>query len=120
MNFKLILIVCCIDILFIGIENKVINDEMFLGETHESGIIDLGNGGDDIWYWLFDPRDKNNDAPLLLWLNGGPGCSDSDGIFYEMGPFNITEGPEFNLVRNDHSWNNHLYLLFVDQPVSIF
>ncbi|XP_028112919.1 serine carboxypeptidase-like 45 isoform X1 [Camellia sinensis] len=41
--------------------------------------------------------------PLVIWLNGGPGCSSLGvGAFSENGPFRPSEKA---LVRNEYSWN---------------
>lgn len=44
------------------------------------------------------------DAPLLLWLNGGPGSSSLEGLFFENGPFRIGKDG-FTVTRNPYSWN---------------
>jgi cathepsin A (carboxypeptidase C) len=62
----------------------------FIGETWYSGLIDIEDSSgdnDDIFYWLFEPRNKTVDAPLILWLSGGPGCSSEFALFMENGPF---------------------------------
>lgn len=35
------------------------------------------------------PQSGKADAPILLWLNGGPGASSLFGMFTEIGPFDI-------------------------------
>ena len=61
-----------------------------------------------------DGRDR-----LVVWLNGGPGCSSMVGMMWENGPFTIAEGGErkFSLVRNAFAWNEAAHVLFVEQPL---
>ena len=43
-------------------------------------------------------------APVVLWMNGGPGCSSMDGMLTEHGPFTVAdEGKAINM--NPYSWN---------------
>ncbi|CAM9145038.1 unnamed protein product, partial [Ectocarpus fasciculatus] len=68
-----------------------------------------------LFYWLFEPPgEKAKTAPLLIWLNGGPGCSSMDGLFLELGPFKIRDG---KLEVNPYSWHKVSNLLIIDQPV---
>ena len=76
-----------------------------------AGYLNVQFGG--LFYWFFEAADPN--APLLLWLNGGPGCSSMDGLFLELGPFRIINGN--SVVINPHSWHNAANLLFIDQPI---
>ncbi len=47
--------------------------------------------------------DPVND-PVLLWFNGGPGCSSLLGFFQEMGPYIIDDG-ETHIKENPYPWN---------------
>lgn len=75
------------------------------------------SGTDDIFYWMFPAQNDPDNAPLLIWLNGGPGCSSEIGLFFELGPFNITL--DNKVVLNPESWNKNANLLFVDQPIGV-
>lgn len=62
----------------------------------------------------------DNDKPLILWLQGGPGCSDGTGNYQEIGPFNIINNNNV-LTPNlqQITWNDKYNLVFVDNPVGV-
>ncbi len=84
--------------------------------VHYAGLIPLdANKNHNIFYWLIEsPIDAAN-KPLVIWLNGGPGCSSMDGLWLELGPFRLDERQSVRI--NPHSWHNAANMLFVDQPV---
>lgn len=57
---------------------------------------------------------ERNTVPLILWLQGGPGCASLFGNFYELGPYILKDG---RLQPNKWSWNSKHGLLFIDQPL---
>lgn len=55
------------------------------------------------------------DAPLVIWLQGGPGCTSQFGFFRENGPLQLQ--PDGGLGHNPHSWTKTANMLWLDQPV---
>jgi len=69
-----------------------------------------------LFYWFFEAQNNNTGAPVILWLQGGPGTSSIEvGLFNEIGPFSVND--ELQLVDNPYSWNKNYHILFIDQPV---
>ncbi|KAM3302957.1 serine carboxypeptidase-like [Capsicum chacoense] len=66
-----------------------------------------------MFYFFFESRSNNND-PVVIWLTGGPGCSSELALFYENGPFKISD--DMSLVWNDFGWDKVSNLIYVDQP----
>ncbi|KAA8910482.1 hypothetical protein TRICI_004119 [Trichomonascus ciferrii] len=81
-----------------------------------SGYLDVNNKQDHLFYWFFESRGDPSTDPTVLWLNGGPGCSSLEGLFFENGPASI----DANLKpkHNPYSWNSNANVIFVDQPIN--
>lgn len=101
--------------------------------NHYAGHIAASRNDDKkLFYWLFAPDTTSqpsgatidpNDIPLLIWLNGGPGCSSMDGLWLENGPFrlvspDISGKSDWTIDINPYSWHMApAYVLYIDQPV---
>ena len=46
-----------------------------------SGYIDLGNTGKSIYYFFAESQTNPQKDPLIVWYNGGPGCSSMFGLY---------------------------------------
>ncbi|GMP57178.1 hypothetical protein CsSME_00021368 [Camellia sinensis var. sinensis] len=88
--------------------------------SHFSGYITVNQDhGRALFYWFFEAQSHPSIKPLLLWFNGGPGCSSiGHGAAVELGPLRVNasgSGLEFNR----HSWNKEANMLFVESPVGV-
>ncbi|PNY25243.1 Carboxypeptidase [Tolypocladium capitatum] len=82
-----------------------------------SGYLDDTQSDKHLFYWFFESRNDPANDPVVLWLNGGPGCSSMTGLFLELGPAKINEN--LQVVHNPFSWNNNASVIFLDQPVNV-
>jgi carboxypeptidase D len=55
---------------------------------------------------------------VVIWLNGGPGCSSLSGLLTENGPFTWMSGT-LAPVQNPYSWSNLTNMIWVEQPVGV-
>ncbi|KAJ3561893.1 hypothetical protein NP233_g9919 [Leucocoprinus birnbaumii] len=80
-----------------------------------TGYIDIQ--ARHLFFYFFESRNDPDTDDVIFWTNGGPGCSSSLGLFFELGPCRITdaEGPKFH----PESWNTNANIFFVDQPVGV-
>ena len=81
---------------------------------HWAGHIPVRGTG-HLFYWLFEAWEAPTTAPLVVWFNGGPGCTSMDGLFLENGPFRLTD--KLDVTVHPHAWPKVANVLYVDQPV---
>ncbi|KAJ1865095.1 hypothetical protein H4R99_001461 [Coemansia sp. RSA 1722] len=82
-----------------------------------SGYIDV-SPDKHLFYWFFESRNPSPTTPLVVWLNGGPGCSSFSGLLGGVGPCRINDSGRGTL-PNVHSWNSNAHVLFLDQPTNV-
>ncbi|KAJ5769590.1 hypothetical protein N7520_004149 [Penicillium odoratum] len=82
-----------------------------------SGYLDDNDNDKHLFYWFFESRNDPVNDPVVLWLNGGPGCSSLTGLFMELGPSSINAS--IKTVYNEFSWNSNASVIFLDQPVNV-
>jgi len=87
------------------------------GVNQASGYADL-TSTQSLWFWFFEARKNPQNAPLAIWLNGGPGSSSMIGLLQENGPCRIRNDSS-GVDLNPHSWNNVANMLYIDQPVGV-
>lgn len=98
-----------------GVFEATDNSKDVLGnETvfNEADYIRVSGG--EIFFWVFESRNKPATDPLIMWLSGGPGCSSIMALYSENGPYAIKDGEP---VLNPYSWNSNATAIWVDQPL---
>lgn len=71
--------------------------------------------GSNMFFWYFPARSSPETAPVLLWLQGGPGASSLIGLFAENGPFTVKA--KKGLKERRFSWTENHHVIYIDNPV---
>jgi len=88
-----------------------------LPSKHFGGYIEVSSGRFLYYYLVLSEGDASTD-PVVLWLNGGPGCSSFDGFVYEHGPFKF-EAESRSLGINPYSWSKVASIIYLDSPAGV-
>ena len=83
--------------------------------TSYAGLITTNASANaEAFFWYWPALSGNASAPVLLWLQGGPGSSSLFGAFVEIGPYRVTAAglP----TPNAFSWCNEYNVVFLDNP----
>nr|XP_043630748.1 serine carboxypeptidase 1-like [Erigeron canadensis] len=90
------------------------------GFDQYSGYVTVDpNHGRALFYYLTESPANSSTNPLVLWLNGGPGCSSfGNGAMMELGPFRVN-ADSVTLSHNKYAWNNVANVLFLESPAGV-
>ncbi|CAK8684916.1 unnamed protein product [Clavelina lepadiformis] len=69
-------------------------------------------------YWFVESQSDPANDPVVLWLNGGPGCSSLDGLLSENGPLHVNDDGA-TLYNNPYSWNKIANVLYLESPAGV-
>ncbi|XP_047704987.1 probable serine carboxypeptidase CPVL isoform X2 [Prionailurus viverrinus] len=69
----------------------------------------------NIFFWFFPAQVQPMAAPVVLWLQGGPGGSSMFGLFVEHGPYIVTSN--MTVRPREFSWITTFSMLYIDNPV---
>ncbi|EGD79146.1 hypothetical protein PTSG_12946 [Salpingoeca rosetta] len=95
-----------------------------LPSKHYSGYLPVGNGKGFLHYWFIESEKNPSTAPVVVWLNGGPGSSSLVGLLTENGQFqtndnSLDEHGNITLLYNPYSWSTIANMLYVEQPKGV-
>ncbi|KAF2677492.1 serine carboxypeptidase-like protein [Lentithecium fluviatile CBS 122367] len=91
-----------------------------VGESY-AGLLPISDSPDEtrkLFFWFFPSTLSQTPEEVVIWLNGGPGCSSLSGFLTENGPFTWMSGT-MAPVQNPYSWNNLTNMIWVEQPVGV-
>ncbi|KAK3133554.1 hypothetical protein QOZ80_6AG0537990 [Eleusine coracana subsp. coracana] len=88
--------------------------------TQYAGYVTVDEDhGRALFYYFAESPYGAASKPLVLWLNGGPGCSSlGAGAMEELGPFRVNPDGK-TLSRNRHAWNNVANVIFLESPAGV-
>ncbi|KAK9054344.1 hypothetical protein SSX86_025422 [Deinandra increscens subsp. villosa] len=87
---------------------------------HYAGYVTVdAAAGRTLFYYFAESPHNPSSKPLVLWLNGGPGCSSFGyGAMEELGPFRVNRDGK-TLYQNDYAWNKVANVLFLESPAGV-
>ncbi|RLN95138.1 hypothetical protein BBJ28_00024867 [Nothophytophthora sp. Chile5] len=86
--------------------------------AHFAGQLHLPTSTHEkMFYWYAESKRSPASDPVVLWLNGGPGCASTNGFFTENGPFVARRDGSVGL--NPYGWNARANVVWVDSPSGV-
>ena len=121
MNMKAIIFIALIALAIADVEKDLVTKEMphcNVENKMYSGYLDLGEGREHHYIYVEATKDPEN-APLMFWFNGGPGCSSMIGFITENGPCNFMDDGDLYPSDNPYAWTDTMNMVFLESPSGV-
>jgi carboxypeptidase D len=99
------------------VDGKGLPDVPFdIGESY-AGSLPISNktNSSELFFWFFPSENAAATDEILIWLNGGPGCSSLMGLLQENGNF-LWQTGERRPVKNSWAWTKLTNVVWIEQP----
>uniref|UniRef100_A0A2C9M6B3 Carboxypeptidase n=1 Tax=Biomphalaria glabrata TaxID=6526 RepID=A0A2C9M6B3_BIOGL len=77
-----------------------------------------GSGTKKLHYWFVESSGNPKVDPVVLWMNGGPGCSSLHGFLTEHGPFRVNSDGS-TLQPFPFAWNQLASMIYLEAPAGV-
>lgn len=95
---------------------KIPDVDFDIGESY-AGLLPISSAknASELYFWFFPSDNAAGSDEIIIWLNGGPGCSSLEGLLQENGPF-LWQYGTYKPVKNPYSWTNLTSVVYIEQP----
>ena len=71
-------------------------------------------GTSNLFFWIYPAEDA--DAPVTIWLNGGPGASSAFANFLFNSPLRIAEASDgtYTVYTSTETWTKKTTMIYID------
>ncbi|KAF7561185.1 hypothetical protein G7046_g2941 [Stylonectria norvegica] len=87
-----------------------------IGEAYAGTLPNSDDLDDEYYFWFQPSPNPAAKKEIVIWLNGGPGCSSLEGFLQENGPF-LWQYGTYKPVANPWAWHHLSNIVWVEQPV---
>ena len=82
-----------------------------------SGYLKV-NDEKQLHYIFVESKNSPTTDPILIWFNGGPGCSSLLGFMQEHGPW-VIDDEATTVTENPYPWNANASVLYLESPAGV-